>query len=231
MRSAAPGLKKTAWALTADCIFAMFITLEGIEGSGKTTQIDHIVKFLDQKGIPHLTTREPGGTSVGAKIRSILLDPENNALAPVTELLLYAADRAQHLETCIKPALDAGKTVICDRYYDATLVYQGYARGLDLNLIAQLHCLCCGNLMPDITFLLDLPPEIGLKRAWKEIDNGNRNASETRFEQETLAFHRKVREGYLQLAQNEPDLFLLIDAAQEARHVSERVTETLSLML
>jgi dTMP kinase len=209
----------------------MFITLEGIEGSGKTTQIDHIVKFLDQKGIPHLTTREPGGTSIGAKIRSILLDPENHALAPVSELLLYAADRAQHLETYVKPALDAGKTVICDRYYDATTVYQGYARGLDLNLIAQLHCLCCGNLMPDITFLLDLPPEIGLKRAWKQIDNGNRSAYETRFEQETLAFHRKVREGYLQLARNEPKRFFIIDAVQEACHVSERVTAALSLLL
>ncbi len=209
----------------------MFITLEGIEGSGKTTQIDHIVKFLDQKGLPHLTTREPGGTLIGSKIRSILLDPENQAMSSVTELLLYAADRAQHLKTCVKPALDTGKTVICDRYYDATVVYQGYARGLDINLIAQLHCLCCENLMPDITFLLDLPPEIGLKRAWKQIDNGNRSASETRFEQETLAFHRKVREGYLQLAQNEPERFRIIDAAREARHVSERVVETLSLML
>jgi len=209
----------------------MFITLEGIEGSGKTTQIDHIVKFLTQKGIPYLTTREPGGTTICAKIRSILLDPENHALAHVAELLLYAADRAQHLNTCVKPALDAGKTVICDRYYDATMVYQGYARGLDLNLIAQLHILCCENLMPDITFLLDLPPEIGLKRAWKEIDNGNRSTSETRFEHETLAFHRKVREGYLQLARKESDRFYIIDAAQEARYVSEMVTETLSLML
>ncbi|MDM8542455.1 dTMP kinase [Desulfococcaceae bacterium HSG9] len=209
----------------------MFITLEGIEGSGKTTQIDRIVKLLNQKEIPHLTTREPGGTPIGAKIRSILLDPENRDLVPVTELMLYAADRAQHLETCVKPALDAGKTVICDRYYDATTVYQGFARGLDLNLIAQLHSLCCKNLMPDITFLLDLPPEIGLKRAWKQIDNGNRSASETRFEKETLTFHRKVREGYLQLAQNEPERFFVIDAAQKARHVSEKVIETLSLML
>jgi len=209
----------------------MFITLEGIEGSGKTTQIDHIIKFLDLKGIPHLTTREPGGTAVGAKIRSILLDPENQAIAPVTELMLYAADRTQHLEACVKPALDAGKTVICDRHYDATIVYQGYARGLDLNLIAQLHTLCCENLMPDITFLLDLPPEIGLKRAWHQINNGNRNADETRFEHETLSFHRKVREGYLQLARNEPDRFYIIDAAQEAGYVSAKVTETLSLLL
>jgi len=209
----------------------MFITLEGIEGSGKTTLIDYIVKFLNRKGVSYLTTREPGGTLIGSQIRTILLAPDNRALSPVAELLLYVADRTHHLETCVKPALDEGKIVICDRYYDATMVYQGFARGLDTNMIAQLHALCCENLMPDMTFLLDLPPEIGLKRAWKQINNGNRNLTETRFENETLNFHRKVREGYLQLAQNEPDRFFVIDAKQDIDNVCEIVANTLSFLI
>ncbi|MDX2439879.1 MAG: dTMP kinase, partial [Desulfobacterales bacterium] len=157
----------------------MFITLEGIEGSGKTTQINNIDRFLEKKGHDCVITREPGGTKIGRKIRSILLDPENKGMEPMAELLLYFSDRVQHVETVINSALSEGKTVICDRYFDATLVYQGYARGLDMKLITRLHELVLEGLKPDITFLLDLSPEIGLSRAWKQIDNGSRTGDET----------------------------------------------------
>ncbi len=209
----------------------MFITLEGIEGSGKTTQIDAMVQFLRQRNIPCLTTREPGGTAIGSQIRSILLNPDNQEMTSTAELLLYTADRAQHLAALVKPALEQGQMVISDRYYDATMVYQGHARGLDKGLIAQLHCLCCQNLLPDITFLLDLPPEIGLKRAWKQIDNGGRTSDETRFEQETLDFHRRVRQGYLELAQKNPDRFFVIDAADKPEQVQQTIIESLSLRI
>lgn len=178
-----------------------------------------------------MTTREPGGTAIGSQIRSILLNPDNQEMTSTAELLLYTADRAQHLATVVKPALEQGQTVICDRYYDATMVYQGYARGLDRRLIAQLHALCCKKLIPDITFLLDLPPEIGLKRAWKQIDNGGRTSTETRFEQEKLDFHRRVRQGYLELAQKNPDRFILIDASKNPEQVTQKIIEGLSLRI
>ena len=139
-------------------IETMFITLEGIEGSGKTTKIDYLVEYLEKQGQRCVTTREPGGTLIGNKIRSILLDPESKDLDPTTELLLYMADRAQHINSLIKPSLAAGKTVICDRYFDATVVYQGFARGLDIDAIKRLHALLFDNLKPDLTFLLDLAP-------------------------------------------------------------------------
>ena len=134
----------------------MFITLEGIEGSGKTTQIGRLVEFLENKGIGCVMTRQPGGTLIGENIRSILLDPANSALAPLAELLLYMADRAQHIHELIRPALDNGKTVVCDRYFDATLVYQGFARGLSIELIGQLHQLLFDDLKPNKA--KDLPP-------------------------------------------------------------------------
>ena len=134
----------------------MFITLEGIEGSGKTTQAKYMVRFLESKGHDCVMTREPGGTRIGKKIRAILLDPESTDMDPLTELLLYIADRAQHIRELVYPSLSAGKTVICDRFYDATLVYQGFARGLDIGLINQLHQLMFEDLRPDITILLYL---------------------------------------------------------------------------
>ncbi len=136
----------------------MFITLEGIEGSGKTTQIGRLVEFLEDRGSECVTTRQPGGTLIGENIRSILLDPANSALEPMTELLLYMADRSQHIYELIRPCLKAGKTVVCDRYFDATVVYQGFARGLNLELIRQLHQILFDDLKPDVTLLLDLAP-------------------------------------------------------------------------
>lgn len=190
----------------------MFITLEGIEGSGKTSQMERIAAFLEERGHACLQTREPGGTRIGTAIRAVLLDPASSELDPVAELLLYTADRVQHVRKAIQPAIAAGKVVVCDRYVDATLAYQGVARNLGTDLIESLHRLLLDNFMPDLTLLFDLPPEEGLARAWSQIDNGARSDRETRFEKEALAFHEKVRQGYLRLAAREPDRFSIIDA-------------------
>ncbi len=209
----------------------MFITLEGIEGSGKTSQLKHVIKFLQSKGYDCIGTREPGGTMIGEKIRAILLDPENKALDPLTELLLYVADRTQHIMEFVNPLLSAGKTVVCDRYYDATTVYQGFARGIDVGLINRLHSLVLEDVKPDITILLDLPPQTGLSRAWKQIKSGARTGDETRFEAETILFHEKVRAGYLELAGHEPERFRVIDAMQDEDKVKKDIIRELSLFL
>jgi dTMP kinase len=201
----------------------MFITLEGIEGSGKTTQIEYLVAFFENKGNPCVITREPGGTVIGNKIRAILLDPECKDMDAKTELLLYMADRAQHIHSLVKPSLAAGKTVLCDRYFDATLVYQGYARGLNIALIKNLHATLFEDLKPDVTILLDLAPQVGLQRAWKQLNNGQRSNKEGRFEEEKLEFHQRVREGYLELAKAEPDRFHIIDAAQDEQKVRDNI--------
>ncbi len=205
----------------------MFISLEGIEGCGKTTQLEYLSSFLEDKGYPYVVTREPGGTAIGEKIRSLLLDPESKDLVPAAELLLYMADRAQHIELLIKPQLADGKIVLCDRYFDATVVYQGFARGLDTKFICNLHRLLFEDLKPDITLLLDLPPRIGLERAWKELAGGNRSDTESRFEEETISFHEKVRAGYLELARFEPDRFKIIDASQELNQVQSDIRKLL----
>ena len=148
-------------------------------------------------------------------------------MADNTELLLYMADRAQHIAEVIRPALDQGKAVICDRYYDATLAYQGYARGLDIGLINSLHTAVLGRVTPDLTLLLDLPPRVGLSRAWTQIDAGARNEKETRFEEEALDFHRRVRAGYLELARQAPDRFRVIDAARRVEAVRGDIVRAL----
>ncbi|MBU1168155.1 MAG: dTMP kinase [Proteobacteria bacterium] len=209
----------------------MFITFEGIEGSGKTTQINHTVRFLEGKGRTCVVTREPGDTRIGKKIRQILLDPENRELVPQAELFLYAADRAQHIHERILPALKAGHDVVCDRFYDATTAYQGYARGIDLDMIQALHKQVLGTLKPDLTILFDLDPRIGLERAWKEIDRGGRADNETRFEHEALAFHDKVRAGYLELAAREPHRITIIDASLNKDEVSRTIARILSTHL
>jgi dTMP kinase len=209
----------------------MFITLEGIEGSGKTTQVKNIVAFLKTRGYECVTAREPGGTAVGSRIRGILLDPGNKDLVPAAELLLYVADRVQHIRTVIEPGLASGRVVVCDRFFDATLVYQGYARGLDISLIQTLHQLICGGLKPDLTLLFDLDPETGLSRAWRQINNGGRTDRESRFEEEAVAFHRKVRSGYLALSRLEPERFRVIDAAKSKARVTQAVETALSSFL
>jgi dTMP kinase len=206
----------------------MFISFEGIEGSGKTTHVRNTAGFLREKGHDCVITREPGGTRVGEKIRAILLDPLSKDMDPLTELLLYTADRAQHIRECVLPLLAAGKTVLCDRYFDATMAYQGYARGIDIGLIEKIHCLLFENLRPDLTILMDLPAEIGLARAWKQINKGARNNEETRFEEETLSFHKKVRFGYLEIARLEPERFRIINASGKEKDVREEIIKTLS---
>ncbi|MBC2717103.1 MAG: dTMP kinase [Desulfobacteraceae bacterium] len=209
----------------------MLITLEGIEGSGKTTQIDYIAAYLQKFGLEYIITKEPGGTVLGEKIRSILLDPGNNNIHPLTELLLYAADRVQHIKELISPMIESGKIVICDRFCDSTTVYQGFTRGVDIRLIQQLNSLVLEGLKPDITFILDLDPEIGLKRAWKQIKDGSRAESETRFENERLQFHESVRNGYLELARQEPNRFVVVDASMDPSKVSEQMLKHLEKCL
>jgi dTMP kinase len=201
----------------------MFITLEGIEGSGKTTALTRLVAHLEEDGHVCRVTREPGGTPFGRRLRSILLDPESGAIDPKAELLLYCADRLQHVRSVIQPALEAGATVVCDRYLDATLAYQGGARGLGMDLIRTLHGLVLPPLMPDLTFLFDLDPRIGLQRAWAALRGGERRRGESRFEAEALAFHERVRASYLALARAEPERFVILDAARPPEEVADQM--------
>ncbi len=205
----------------------MFISLEGIEGCGKTTQLKGLGTFFEKKGRPYVVTREPGGTPIGKKIRSILLDPASREMVPMAELLLYMADRAQHIQSLIMPHLAQGTIVICDRYFVATVVYQGYARGLDIGFIRDLHRIILEDLKPEITFLLDLSPRIGLARAWQELDNGSRSDTESRFEEEAIGFHEKVRAGYLKLAGLESERFKIIDASQSINEVQADIQKVL----
>ena len=203
----------------------MFITLEGTEGAGKTTQLPHLVRFLESRGFVCVVTREPGGTPTGQKIRALLLDPANKDIKPETELFLYAADRAQHVRTIIAPALAEGKVVVCDRFCDATEAYQGVARGLDRRLIDMLNQVATAGLKPDITILFDLPPETGLSRAWERIRNNGKAAADHRFETENLNFHNRVRQGYLEIAGREPGRFLIINAAGNEGAVRKELLE------
>lgn len=209
----------------------MFISFEGGEGSGKTTQVRMIAGRLAKAGHECVVTKEPGGTAIGERIRAILLNPGNSGLDPVTELLLYAADRNQHVREIIEPMLASGKIVLCDRFFDSTRVYQGFARGLDRNLVDRLNELVLGGLRPDMTFVLDLEPEAGLKRVWHQVKDGTRSMAETRFENEQLLFHEKVRNGYLELARQEPDRFMVVDASGSAESVFNDIWLKIELLL
>jgi dTMP kinase len=200
-----------------------FITFEGPEGCGKTTQIKLLADSLAEKGSRVLLTREPGGCPISDKIREVLLDAANSGMVPLTELFLYAAARAQHVSEIITPALEAGNIVICDRFTDATVAYQGHGRQLDLALIGQLNRLAIGQLRPHLTILLDCPVEIGLGRALARIE-ATKGAKEERFEQESIQFHQRVRAGYLQLAAAEPDRFVVIDGNQDIMDVQAAIT-------
>lgn len=200
---------------------ACFITFEGIEGSGKSTQIRLLAEYLRSRGHEVLTTREPGGCPIADAVRGILLDPRHGAMTPGTELLLYAAARAQHVAEVIRPALGRGEIVLCDRFTDATVAYQGYGRGLDMTVISFLNTLAAGSLAPDLTLLLELPVEEGLRRATSRNDQ-QQHLQEDRFERESLAFHRRVREGYLELARRE-ERFRIIDALGPEEAVARRI--------
>lgn len=198
-----------------------FITFEGIEGCGKTTQINYLASFLEKVRLPFLLTREPGGTKLGEKIRQILLLADEAPIDPWTELFLYLADRIHHYREVIAPALQEEKIVLCDRFIDATLAYQGFGRQLDLNWIEEVHWRSLGKIKPNLTFLLDLPPEEGLKRAWQRI--AKEKNKEDRFEKESLDFHRRVRAGYLFLAQREPERFIILNALQDKEALSQEI--------
>lgn len=200
----------------------IFITFEGIEGSGKTTQIARLSEQLVQRGHQVLSTREPGGCNIADKIRSILLDPCNVDLYPTAELLLYAAARAQHVSEVIRPALTAGKLVLCDRYTDATLSYQGMGRGLDMTQINKLNRIAAQGATPDLTILIDLPADVGLARALAR-EKAAQDSSEGRFEREQLVFHQRVRKGYLALAEAEPERFRKIDGEQSIASMSREI--------
>lgn len=199
-----------------------FITFEGIEGCGKSTQVRLLSKALEETGIHSILTREPGGTSIGSKIRDILLNPDHKRMATEAELLLYAADRAQHVREVIKPSIDNGKVVVCDRFTDATLAYQGFGRGLDMVVIRDLNRIASLGIRPDLTLLLDCPIEIGIGRAL-ERNSKNSHIRDDRFEREALAFHQKVREGYLTLAQAEPERIKVIDARNDVESVRKKI--------
>ena len=188
----------------------MFLTFEGIEGCGKSTQARRLVDRLIRSGVPSVLTSEPGGTEVGRQIRRILLDTKNKDLPPLAELFLYEADRALHVETIIKPALKEGKWVVCDRFSDATTAYQGHARGQDASLISFLNEKASHGIRPEITFLIDCPVEIGLERALKRTKMLLQDGQD-RFEREKRSFHVAVREGYLSLAKENHGRFVVVD--------------------
>ncbi|NIQ93231.1 MAG: dTMP kinase, partial [Desulfuromonadales bacterium] len=198
-------------------------------GSGKTTQIRLLAERLHNRGIPVLSTREPGGCRIADAIRSVLLDSEHLAMSASTELLLYAAARAQHVEEIIRPALAAGKVVLCDRFSDATIAYQGEGRGLDLALIDTLNGVAAQGLTPDLTVLLDMPVEEGLRRAI-ERNNQQEEVREDRFEQESLRFHQRVREGYLKLVERD-DRFFVVDARGGTDEVASRIDRVVAPFL
>jgi dTMP kinase len=200
----------------------VFITFEGIEGSGKSTQISKLAEHLKALNHPVRLTREPGGTAIGDQVRKILLDSANTMLVPRAELLLYAAARAQHLEELIRPALEAGSVVLCDRFSDATLAYQGYGRGLDIELIRALDRITTGGIKPDLTMLLDIGASAGISRA-RGRNSRDGLESEARFENEALAFHERVRTGYLALAGMEPGRYRVVDASLKPDEVQETI--------
>jgi dTMP kinase len=203
---------------------SLFITFEGVEGSGKTTQIQRLKKYLIRKGIPCKVTREPGGGHIGEKIRKILLNPDHREMVPLSELLLYEAARAQHVKEVIEPFLKKGGVVLCDRFSDATIAYQGYGRRIDLKWIERLnHFSSCG-IKPDVTFLLDCPSDVGLKRALKR-NRTLKKEKEERFEKEKIQFHRRVRKGYLAIARKEPQRVKVIDTRVGEDRVFEKIRE------
>jgi len=190
--------------------------------SGKTTQITMLIQHLEKAGIPYQLFREPGGTEIGEKIRDILLDKKHDNMLPMTELLLYSASRYQLTKSQIIPALDSGKVVICDRFYDSTTAYQGFGRGIDLDFILRLNAAATDSLVPDKTFILDISLEE------RQLRFGNKNLD--RLEQEALEFHKRVRDGFLKMAMIEPERFIVLEGNQNPKELSKGIWETVKTL-
>ncbi|HSM55975.1 MAG TPA: dTMP kinase [Candidatus Sulfomarinibacteraceae bacterium] len=207
----------------------MFITFEGPDGSGKTTQIALLANFLREQGFSVLTTREPGGTAIGDQIRACLHDVRNTGMTAAAEILLYSASRAQLVQETIRPALAEGRIVLCDRYADSTLAYQGHGRGLSLDDLTYITRFATGDLRPDLTFLLDLDAEAGLQRRETGGDEINR------MDMQSASFYQRVREGYRKMAADEPERWIVLDADRPVNaiqcDVREAVTERLNLRM
>jgi dTMP kinase len=203
----------------------MFITLEGPEGSGKTSQVLPLADYLQDAGYELVVTREPGGTAVSDQIRDVLMNLKNVSIVPRTEILLFLAARAQHVEALIRPALQSGKLVLCDRYGDSTLAYQGYGHETDLDTLRYLLNYATGGLKPDLTLLLDVPVDIGLRR---KRDN---DSEWNRLDAYEIAFHKRVRQGYLELAKLEPERWQLIDATKDQDQVQHAMRQAVMARL
>ncbi len=203
-----------------------FITFEGIDGCGKTTQLRLLAEWLRKQGRTVVETVEPGGTDIGRQIRKILLDPANTAIHARTELMLYFASRAQNVEEVIRPSLAAGHVVLCDRFTDSTLAYQGHGRGLEPDTILALDRIACHGLRPDLTLLIDIDLETSLTRARRR--NARSGQEESRIDDEHASFHARVRDGYLALARHEPARFVVIDGRAPIDAVARRVAEEIA---
>ena len=199
----------------------LFISIEGPDGSGKSTQIENIKKFFEDKNIEIVFTREPGGTAIGERIREIILDNSFKEMDPMTEAMLYAASRAQHVAQVIGPALEAGKVVVCDRFVDSSLAYQGFGRELG-DAVEVINSYAIGPYMPDVTFLMKLDPNEGKHRIQENRD------TQDRLEHEKLAFHRKVYKGYLELEKRYPDRILGIDASRGIDEIRDEIYKKLA---
>ena len=208
---------------------ALFISFEGVEGSGKTTQTEMLHSYFVSRMVSVVKTREPGGTAIGDRIRYVLLEPGNAPFSPQAELLLYMAARSQLVKEVIEPALGSDVVVICDRYMDSSIAYQGYGRGLDLELIESLNRTVTNGCVPDMTVLLDVDPEIGLGRISSKLLPSAiwRSGGKDRLEQESLEFHRRVRQGYLNLARQHPERFFVLDARESKEKVHKAVVQEL----
>lgn len=206
----------------------MFVTVEGVEGAGKSTLMDLLARALESRGIPFLRTREPGGCGLGASLRPLLLDV-SSTLDSRAELFLFLADRAQHVSETIRPALARGAWVLCDRYADSTIAYQGYGRGMDVERLQALNDYATGGLWPDMTLLLDLPVETGLARARARNGREGLTQSEGRFEAEELAFHQRIRSGFLARAARWPERFCVLNAALSPQMLYKQALKALGL--
>ncbi len=202
----------------------LFITIEGGEGSGKSTQIALLSAWLENNHIPHLITREPGGTVQAEKIRALLVKPQEEEWLPESEMLLFMAARVEHVRNVIQPALNEGKVVISDRFHDSSRIYQGIAKGLGIAYYDHLHRMMLGGVTPDMTILLDIDPEAGLQRA------ASRQGVETRFEALGTDFHQRLREGFLALAKKEPQRFHVLDASQSPEQLHEAIIGLLPML-